>query len=179
MISMTTRIAWWVSLRLDNTTAHPVSAGLAHNGFSDEIFGQLSRTSWQASPREPLDSAIWYQWALERANAGWEAGASPSDQLGFAFRDTQKARCAKQGKARCWRLQGKSLIEPAYVEPSAAGISPKASLSLLILPLSARRPLELFTPFESFVGELAKPNPLSSQIAREFCSGAFSLFRCW
>jgi hypothetical protein len=50
MIRMTTWIAWWVSLCLDNTTAHPVSPGLAHNSFPDEISGQRSCITWQAGP---------------------------------------------------------------------------------------------------------------------------------
>ena len=52
MISVPTSIARWVSLRLNNTTANPVSPNLAHNGFSDEISGQLSRIAWQAGPRQ-------------------------------------------------------------------------------------------------------------------------------
>jgi hypothetical protein len=49
-ISVPTPIARWVSLSLDNTTANPVSSGLAHNGFPDEKSGQLSRITWQAGP---------------------------------------------------------------------------------------------------------------------------------
>jgi hypothetical protein len=49
-ISMPTPIARWVSLRLDNTTGNSVSSDLAHNGFSDEIYGQFSRILWQTGP---------------------------------------------------------------------------------------------------------------------------------
>ena len=56
-ISMPTSIARWVSLCLDNTTANPVSPDLAHNGFPDEISGQLRRIAWQAGPRQPPDFA--------------------------------------------------------------------------------------------------------------------------
>jgi hypothetical protein len=48
---MATPIAGWVSLCFDNATTDPVSPDLAHNGFSDEISGQLSRIAWQAGPR--------------------------------------------------------------------------------------------------------------------------------
>jgi hypothetical protein len=50
MVSMPTAIARGVSLRLDDTTANPISPDLAHNGFSDEISGELSRIAWQAGP---------------------------------------------------------------------------------------------------------------------------------
>src|SRR5580704_10767162 len=48
MIRMPTAIAWWVSLCLDDTTAHPVSPGFAHKRFPNKISGQLSRISRQA-----------------------------------------------------------------------------------------------------------------------------------
>src|SRR5262249_522463 len=38
--------------RLDNSTAHPGSPNLTHNGFSDEKSGQLDRICWQADPRQ-------------------------------------------------------------------------------------------------------------------------------
>jgi hypothetical protein len=47
---MPTPIARGVSFCLDNTTADPVSPGLAHNGFSNKISGQLSGITWQAGP---------------------------------------------------------------------------------------------------------------------------------
>ena len=49
-IGMTTGIARWVSLGLDDTTAHGVSPGLTHQGFPDEIAGQLGGITRQAGP---------------------------------------------------------------------------------------------------------------------------------
>ena len=64
-ISMPTPIVWWVSLGLDNATANPVSPDPAHNGFSDEISGQLSRITWQAGPCQPPDFGIEMQRGLQ------------------------------------------------------------------------------------------------------------------
>jgi len=47
-IRISTPIARWVSLCLDNTTTDPVSRGLVRNGFPDEIPVQLSCVTWQA-----------------------------------------------------------------------------------------------------------------------------------
>jgi hypothetical protein len=48
---MPTPIARWVSFCLDNTTANPIPADLAHNGFSDEKSGQIRRITRQTGPR--------------------------------------------------------------------------------------------------------------------------------
>src|ERR1700733_5392240 len=54
-VSIASRIARRVSLRLDNPSADPAPPGLPHNGLPDEIPRQLSRSNWQASPRQPPD----------------------------------------------------------------------------------------------------------------------------
>ena len=54
-VGMTAPIARWVGLRLDDATAHPLPAHLAHDGFADEKSGQLSRINRQAGPREPAN----------------------------------------------------------------------------------------------------------------------------
>ncbi|MGB6112662.1 MAG: hypothetical protein WBG35_16165, partial [Acidobacteriaceae bacterium] len=53
-IRMATRISGWVGLGLDDTAAQPASPDRAHDGFSDEISGQLSRIRWQTAPRQRL-----------------------------------------------------------------------------------------------------------------------------
>jgi hypothetical protein len=44
---MPARIAWGVSLCLDNAAANPGSPNIADNGLPDKEFGQLSRINWQ------------------------------------------------------------------------------------------------------------------------------------
>ena len=49
-IGMPTPIARGISLGLNNPAAELASCGLAHNGFPDEVSGQLRRITWQAGP---------------------------------------------------------------------------------------------------------------------------------
>ena len=49
-IGMPARIAWGISLCLDNAAANPVSPHVADDRLPNKISGQLSRIDWQAGP---------------------------------------------------------------------------------------------------------------------------------